>query len=194
MKKKISIILGVISIVIILSILFISKNNSVPTYVQTKINSTEISNICRQIKNSQLQNACLDIEKNKNIEQGISLIAEISDNISRQQGTLIEGKGYANYLDDFPWHYFNNTINLCKDKKNNLENFKKDDYYLCKSFLENPYFCEKVRSDLSENPNNKMEKLCYEDVALLWQDPILCEKSLRPDFCYARLILIILSN
>ncbi len=186
----------------------------IPEY-QKKIEPTDLRTVCKRIKDGQLQEVCFTIAKNKDFERGLVLTAKIKDDLARAQGKLIEGKGYLNYLEYFPWYYYDgiyssgrsssikngieklvaeaaghNPINWCRDFFTLSDGtLSKENYCLCRAFLENPHFCKRIYSDLSEVPKDKMKRLCYEDAALVWKDPFLCEKSLNQDFCYIRLVL-----
>ncbi|MGB2762268.1 MAG: hypothetical protein WBC21_01860 [Minisyncoccales bacterium] len=82
-----------------------------------------------------------------------------------------------------------NSADWCREFFTFNGNLWKEEYYLCRAFLENPHFCKKILSDLSEIPKDKMKRLCYEDAAKVWKDPFLCEKSLNQDVCYLELAL-----
>jgi len=184
----------------------------VPKY-QAKTEPINILAICEKIKDDKFREVCFTVAKDKDFEHGLVLTAETRDDIARTQGHLIEGEGYLNYLEYFPWYYYDgiyfysrpfikgveklitegtnhNPTIWCREFSTFPDGTQvNEDYYLCRAFLENPHFCKRIYSDLSEVPKDRMKRLCYEDAALVWQDCSLCEKALDPDFCYLRVIL-----
>lgn len=183
---------------------FIRDIKPVPLY--QKIGTIDNKIICEKIKNSQLQEVCFTIAKDKDFERDLALTAKTKDDLTRTQGYLIEGEGYSNNLKGFPWYYndglyFPNQPSIAgiekilkEGKKHNSTQWCKEfstfpngiqikeNYYLCMAFLENPYYCDKTTSETNS--------FCYQDSALIYRDPALCEKASEQDFCYIRLVLI----
>ncbi len=195
----------------------------IPKY-KKKTELIDISTLCEKINNDQFKKVCFTIAKDKDFEQGLISMIKTKDNLDKAEGHFIKIKNEKEYLNNrlkyFPGYYYNNHFysNGSSKRINNINeliaeganhnpvnwciefstyaNGKriKENYYLCRTFLENPHFCKKILSDLSETPRDKMRRLCYQDAAMVWKDPSLCEKSLNPDVCYLKLALISLKN
>jgi hypothetical protein len=148
--------------------------------------------VCEMIKDRQLQDLCFTASKGKDFKDGLRLAA----------------KGRVNPSRDFPWYYYDGyfpegvkgvlveTVGRDPDSRCSKISSRRtgkpimEEYYLCRAFLENPYFCEKLP------PNDRLINHCYEDSALIWQDPYLCEKAHpeEKDFCRLRVALMYLNS
>ena len=174
----------------------------IPEY-QRKTGQINLREICeKKIENRQSQKLCFEIIKDNDFKHGLSLLVQAWD--------------YP--LEDFPWYYYDgiyfysrpfikgveklitegtnhNPAIRCREFSTFPDGTQvNENYYLCRAFLENPHFCKRIYSDFSEVPKDKMKRLCYEDTALIWKDPLFCEKALNQDFCYLRLVLKYLEN
>ncbi len=162
----------------------------VPEY-QVKTEPINIFAICEEIKNGQSQELCFSIAGDNDFEKGLALVTK----------TLgYSPEHYPWY--DFPYYvsprydYFPGGVDgiLKKGRNYNSGQWCKDiyssytpveeDYYFCRAFLENPYFCGKIIYSMGPSKGT-----CYQDAAFVWQDPSLCKKASYQDFCYFRLVL-----
>lgn len=155
-----------------------------------------LQDICQEIKNSQSQELCFTIVENNDFEQSLNLVSKTEK---------YPPGNYPWY--DFPYYssprynYFPEGIEgiLAEGKNYNSRSWckevylfytpLKEDYYFCRAFLENPHFCSKISYLVGPSRG-----ICYQDAALIWDDPSLCRKAEYPDFCYLRLVLKNLEN
>ncbi len=155
-----------------------------------------LQGICQEIKNSQSRELCFAIVENNNFEQSLNLVSKT--------------KKYS--LENYPWYdfpyyssprynYFPGGIKgmLMEGEKYDSDWWckeiylsytpLKEDYYFCRAFLENPYFCNKISYWVGPSKG-----ICYQDASLIWEDSSLCQEAAYPDFCYLRLVLKKLEN
>lgn len=193
LMRKWKILLLIFGLCISLIILFLHQVGLIyvlPIPKYQKAEPINLLDICqKKVKNSQSQKLCFDIIKNNDFKHGLTLLAQA-----------------WNYpLEGFPWYYYDSIYFYSRPSIKGVEKLiieganhdsaiwcrefstfpdgtqVNEDYYLCRAFLENPYFCKKAP------PNDKLRNKCYGDAAVIWQDPALCEKAFDPDFCYLRL-------
>ncbi|MCK4453943.1 hypothetical protein KAU51_01165 [Candidatus Parcubacteria bacterium] len=162
----------------------------VPEY-QKRTEPINIWSLCEKIKDSQSQELCFTIVKEKDFEKCLDLVSEVKKYSS---------ENYPWY--DFPFYssprynYFPGGVERMIREGKNYDSdwwcreiyfpyvYVEEDYYFCRAFLENPHFCSKILYSIGPS-----KKICYQDAAFVWEDPLLCQKAEYPDFCYLRIVL-----
>lgn len=151
-----------------------------------------VQNTCGKIQESSDRELCMEIIKSDNFQEGLNI--------------MVRQKKYS--ADDYPWYDFPYVQNpqkyhgfpggieamLSEGKKQDSSEWcenvylsytlLEEDYYFCRAFLENPYYCGKISYHIGPSRG-----ICYQDAALVWNDPSLCESAENKNFCYIRLAL-----